>query len=124
MVGVDAEIFVSRLRLHALIGVDPQERVVGNDFEVSVSVTCPSAALAGKSDSLNLTVNYAEIVGIVRNVMSQPMELVEHAASRIIESLKSLEPQITSCMVTIAKIGAPVEGCECDSMGVTFRWSR
>lgn len=119
-----AEIFVDRLRVRALIGVDAQERVVGNDFEVSVSVGYPPAAEAGRTDALGLTVNYAEIVEIVKSVMEAGMFLVEHAASLIIDRIASRWPEATSCRVTVAKLAPPVAGCQCASMGVTFQWSR
>ena len=50
---------ITRLRLHAFHGVLEQERRVGNDFEVSVTVGYP--VVIG-SDELSATLNYAELV--------------------------------------------------------------
>lgn len=119
-----AEIFVDRLRVHALIGVDAQERVIGNDFEVSVSVTYPPAVEAGRTDALGLTVNYAEIVEIVKSVMAREMLLVEHAADLIISRIRERWPEAASCRITVAKLAPPVAGCQCAAMGVTFQWSK
>lgn len=121
---VEATVFIDRLRINAPIGVDAQERVVGNDFEISVRVSCPQAFEAGESDSLALTVNYGEMVEEVRTALRGEMLLVEHAARRIIDRLKARWPEITGGSVTVAKLAPPVAGAQCASMGVTFRWSR
>ncbi len=52
---------ITRLRLHAFHGVLEQERRVGNDFEVSVTVGYP--VVIG-SDELSATLNYAELIDI------------------------------------------------------------
>lgn len=119
-----ATIFIDRLRVHALIGVDAQERVVGNDFEVSVSVEYAAAAEAGLTDSLAGTISYADVASAVKHVMSKEMNLVEHAARMIIEEIIARWPAVSAVSVTVAKLAPPVPGTECATMGVTFQWSR
>lgn len=119
-----ATIFIDRLRVHALIGVDAQERIVGNDFDITVYVDYPAAVDAGKHDALEQTINYAGIADVIRQTVSQPMLLVEHAAWLIAERLQQQWPGITGGSVEIKKIAPPVEGAQCKGMGVTFRWSK
>ena len=59
------KVFVKNIRLHAYHGVLQQERVIGNDYLVSVSVTC-SLGNAVKSDTVDDTINYAAVYELVK----------------------------------------------------------
>ena len=54
-------ITLDSLRFYAYHGVGAQERVVGNEFEVTVSVEIPPVY----TDDLSATVSYADIAAIV-----------------------------------------------------------
>lgn len=120
----DTKIFIDRLRVHAPVGVDAQERQIGNDFEVSVTLTYPMAEQAGITDMIYMTVNYADVVDEIRAVMSEEVQLVETAATSIIIALINRWKEIEEVIVTVAKLAPPVKGAQCASMGVTFRWSK
>lgn len=119
-----ATIFVDRLRIRALAGVDPQERVVGNDLEISVSIGWPGAVSAGSADDIGLTVSYADITDVIRHAAATPVMLLERIAWLVAAGLRERWPAITEGSVTVKKLAPPVEGAECQGMGVTFRWSR
>ena len=74
---------VVRLSVHAFHGVGEQERVVGNDFEVSVSLDYPPAEKAVVTDDLDSTLDYGELIEIIRNVMAIPSRLLEHVCGRL-----------------------------------------
>lgn len=119
-----ATIFVDRLRVHAPVGVDAQERIVGNDLEISVKVNYPPSIEAGKDDNLEATVNYAEIVDEIHHAISHPALLLERIAWLTADALCRRWPSITGGEVTVKKLAPPVAGTQCDGMGVTFQWSR
>ena len=52
---------VVRLSVHAFHGVGEQERLVGNDFEVSVSLDYPPAEKAVVTDDLDSTLDFGEL---------------------------------------------------------------
>ncbi len=91
---------------------------MGNDFEVSVAVGYP--VVAG-SDELSATLNYAELIDIVKDVMATPSALIEHVAYRIREAVTSRWPLIDSGMVRVAKLTPPVSA-EVAEVAVRIDW--
>ncbi|MBD5347136.1 MAG: dihydroneopterin aldolase [Bacteroides sp.] len=111
-------ITLDSLRFYARHGVGAQEREVGNDFEVSVSVDIPPVY----SDRIEATVNYAEITESVRTEMEIPSALIEHVAVRIRNALMARFPLITGGRVTVCKLKPPIPGAELKSASVTLIW--
>ena len=99
-------ITVSDIRIYAFHGVLEQERRVGNDYLVTVTVRFDGRA-AVDNDSLEDTVNYAAIVDTVRREMAQPSQLLEHAAGRMAKALFSQFAMITDLDIAITKIHPP-----------------
>ena len=111
-------ITLERMHFYAHHGVLPQERRVGNDFEVTLRLCYPIAD-ATVSDNLADTLNYAEVYDIVAAEMATPSQLLEHVAGRIIRSLQARFPLITSGTVTVTKLTPPFK-CEIASVAVTI----
>lgn len=116
---------IDRLRLYAHHGVGEQERRVGNLFEVTVRMTLPAAGAmdAIDRDELAGAANYADIADIVRERMQTPSQLLEHAAGRIIGSLRERFPETSDIRVRIEKLTPPL-GLQMAGAAVTLRWSR
>lgn len=104
---------IDRLRLRACHGVMPQERDCGNDFEVSVKMEINGY---DGSDRLEATVNYAEVIDLIRCEMAQPSALIEHAATRIASAIRRQFPDVTGGVVTVAKLRPPVAGVQLHSV--------
>ena len=119
---VRGRVFVKNIRLHAFHGVLQQERVTGNDYLVSVWVSCPLGA-AVKSDSVDDTVNYARIYAIVKEEMDTPSNLVEHVAGRIALHVLREMAQAEDVTVQVVKENPPM-GAACDGAGVEICLSR
>lgn len=103
-----AYITVDRLRLRAFHGVMPQERTVGNAFEISMRFEYPPALDAVTGDDLSSTINYARLVDIAKSVMAKPANLLEHIAGRIHQAVIAEYPQIAAGTITVAKIAPPI----------------
>ena len=103
-----ATIAVDGIRLRAYHGVLPQERKVGNVFEISLSLDYPPALNAVVSDDVAETLNYARAVEIVKEVMCEPSALLEHVAGRIHDALLAEYPDINSGKIVVAKLAPPV----------------
>lgn len=99
---------VDGLRVRARHGVMPQERLVGNEFEVSLSLEYPPALKAIKSDNVEDTLNYARAVEIVSRVMAEPSDLIEHVAGRIYEAIMKEFPEVASGRIVVSKPAPPV----------------
>lgn len=101
------EIRLSDLRFRAYHGVLPQERVVGNDYYVNLSLTLSAVADATYTDQLEGTVNYAEAYQVVQAEMAAPSALLEHVAQRILTRLFNRFDLVEKAAVEVIKINPP-----------------
>lgn len=115
-------ITLDRLRIRACHGVLEQERKIGNDYEVTVSLSYPPALMAALTDELESTVNYAEVASIVRAEMGQPSQLLENVAWRIRRALVGRYQEIASGRVVVTKLLPPIEGVQLDGASVGLSW--
>ena len=106
------ESFVSLdgLRFHAFHGVLPQERMVGNDYVVSVRAGY-DVSKACLSDDVSDTLNYARMYDIVKAEMAEPSQLLERVAWRIGERLMAEFPSIISLNIRLTKQNPPMGAC-------------
>ena len=74
------------MRFFAQHGVAPQERIVGNEFILSLKLKT-DVSRAIKTDDVSHTVSYADVYQSVKNEMEIPSRLLEHVGGRIIERL-------------------------------------
>ena len=102
--------------------VGEQERLVGNVFEVTLSVDYPPALAAAETDCLDDTLNYASLVRLVRDVMSEPSLLLEHVCGRIRRAVMAEFPDVTGGYVKVSKLLPPVAGVQMESASVVLRW--
>ncbi|MDR1408021.1 MAG: dihydroneopterin aldolase [Tannerella sp.] len=107
------------LKFHAFHGVSPQERAVGNDFMVDLAYAADGMERAVRSDDIHDTVSYADVYLTVKNVMSEPSQLIEHLAGRILCALKSRFPRLTYMKLKVTKLTPPIDG-EARSASVTL----
>ena len=77
---------LEHLRFHAYHGVFQQERMVGNDYDVSLRLGYPLAT-AMQSDRVEDTLNYATVFQLVKEEMEKPSSLLENVAQRIVLAL-------------------------------------
>ena len=97
----------------------PQETQVGGEFLVSLRVGYPFQA-AMESDEVADTLNYAELFQLVKQQMDIPSKLLEHVAGRIVETIQSQYPKVTSIDLKITKKNPPM-GADCQGAGVVVR---
>lgn len=99
---------IDRLRIHACHGVMQQERIVGNEFEVSLALALkPEAIRAAETDDLRHTLSYADVIAVVRREMAEPSRLLENVGWRIREALLREFPLIESGRIEIVKLMPP-----------------
>ncbi len=115
-------ITLSRLRMHAHHGVDPQERRVGADFTVSLRIRTDFSR-AMTSDDVADTIDYGAVYHAVRDEMSRPSLLLEHAAGRIMRRLFADFPRIEALTLELTKDNPPM-GADTLGAGVCVTASR
>ena len=109
-------ICLDNLRFHAYHGVMPQERMVGNDYNVSLRIRY-DVSQAMVSDKVEDTLNYAEVFQLVSQEMAVPSSLIERVAGRIGDRLFRRFPTIEEIELKIMKINPPM-GADCEGAGV------
>jgi 7,8-dihydroneopterin aldolase/epimerase/oxygenase len=101
------EITLLGVRAHGFHGVYPEERRVGQEFVVDVTMrvdTRPAAA----SDDVADTVHYGEVAeAIVAIVAGDPVDLLETLCARIADALLAFGP-VQAVSVTVHKPSAPI----------------
>lgn len=117
---IEGTIHIDGLRINARHGVNPQERVTGNMFEVNIALKIDAEA-AMKNDSLGDTVNYAEIVDLVKKCMNEPSLLLENAAYRIGRSIADNYPAVIHGSISLYKLQPPISA-ELTRVGFSFDW--
>ena len=110
------------MRFHACHGVLPQERIVGNDYEVTVVMTV-DISRAMETDDVADTLNYAEAYEVIRNQMTIPSQLLEHVAGRIVKALFQRFENLNAVEVSITKLNPPI-GADCDGAEVRVKVKR
>jgi dihydroneopterin aldolase len=112
---------INRLQLYAFHGVLEQENRVGNLFEISVKLYYPINR-AMINDNLSGTLNYAEIINLIKDVMSKPSHLIENVIERIRVALVNNYPLIEGGKITIAKLSPPIANTQLESVAVSYEW--
>ena len=98
------KISIKGLRVFAHHGVFDFERQNGQDFyiDATVWVGSPKATL---TDNLNDTIHYGELAkAIVENVKSEPVDLLETLAQRILDMIMNYGGGSVSGIITKAKV--------------------
>ena len=109
-------IYLNDLRFNACHGVLEQERVVGNDYLVSLRVEYPFTQ-AMQIDRVEDTLSYADIFEAVKAEMNIPSALLEHVAYRIAQAVLGLDMAVRSVHIRLTKINPPM-GADCGGAGV------
>ena|SRR5215218_169165 len=105
------------LRFFAEHGMYVEERKVGNQFEIDLSVCykAPKQVIT----SMEETVNYVEIYRLIEEEFSVHKHLLETCAMQICERLHKQFPEITTISISIKKISPPSTNFT-GSVGVTY----
>ena len=104
-----AKIALQTMPFFAMVGVSDFEKVVGNDFEVSIVVEA-DIRKAAQTDNVEHTIDYVEIYKLTKEVMNAKVELIETLVVRVGEKLMEQFPEIPWCSVRINKISPKVGG--------------
>jgi dihydroneopterin aldolase len=103
------KIKLTGLRVFAHHGVLEFERTDGQEFFIDATVWLDASA-AVKADDLAKTVNYGTLADmIVANVASEPVDLIETLAQRLLTMVLSLSAPIIEAEITVHKPNAPID---------------
>ncbi|HQE12241.1 MAG TPA: dihydroneopterin aldolase [Flavipsychrobacter sp.] len=98
-------ISVNGIALHAKVGLYPEEKIKGNQFEIDVAVQ-----VTADENGECPFIDYTLINELVHQIFSKPNDLLETVAKEIFESLRSTFSTIHYTKVTIRKLHPPMNG--------------
>jgi 7,8-dihydroneopterin aldolase/epimerase/oxygenase len=96
---------LNKILLHAYHGVHEEETTVGNEFEISLSVSFNELQ---KINVLEDTINYVSVFEIVKVNFGKTQHLLETVAQNIVEAIHEFDKRIVSIDISIYKINAPI----------------
>ncbi len=112
-------VFLEGIEIFGYIGVLDQEKVSGQTFYVDVELGV-DLRMAGKSDKLAHTINYAEVFALAEQLMDEARcDLIESYAEQLVEEIFAYFDLAQTAKVTVRKPEAPIEG-RFRSVGVTI----
>lgn len=111
-------VFIKNATIHGHHGVLEQERKVGNEFIISVSVVIPETD-SMRSDRIQNTLSYVDLYRIVHEEMKTPRNLLETVAIDIARKIRRFYPEVISGNITITKAAAPINGFS-GQAGITY----
>ena len=117
------KIILEDLTFFGYHGHNPEERVLGQRFVVSVTLFT-STREAGQSDRLDATINYSSAWKSIREIVEgPPFDLIEALAEKIAERLLS-DTNARAVRVRVGKPWAPVKGMAAGGVAVEILRAR
>ena len=117
-----SKIYLDDMRFCAYHGVMEQERRVGGEYSVSLTVEADLAD-AARTDDVADTINYAELYELVKREMTVPSKLLEHVAGRIGQRAMETFERITTLTIKVTKLNPPM-GADCKGASVEIKVKR
>ena len=98
---------VNGIRAYGYVGYLPEERILGQWFEVDLTLWVDLIP-AGESDSIEDTLDYREAIAIVKEkITTAKFDLVESLINAIAQRLLDLE-KVNKVRVKLSKPAAPI----------------
>lgn len=101
------KISLDDMRFYAYHGVMEQERRVGGEYSVSLTVEADLTDVS-RTDDIADTINYAELYELVKREMATPSKLLEHVAARIGQRAIEAYERITAVTIKVTKLNPPM----------------
>ena len=93
-------IHLSKLQFYSFHGFHNEERILGNNYEVNVTLTIERA---GRITAIEQTVNYETLFEMIRQRMKTPALLLETIAQELVDMIQSSDERIKTVQVNILK---------------------
>ncbi len=111
-------IAIEGMEFYAHHGCFPEERIIGTWFNVDLYMSLDTLR-AQESDSLEDTLNYAEVYTKVKAEMAISSKLIEHVARRIVDRVLADYPIVEKVKIKLSKLNPPL-GERIREVNITF----
>ncbi len=100
------QVSIDDIRIYAFHGLYPEERILGNWYTLDVLVE--SESQPNFSDDIANTIDYSQIYAICKQVMANPVDLLETVAETIAQKIRTELSQEVAVLVQISKENPPM----------------
>ena len=107
LVGKQHKVLVNDLKLFGYHGTNEEERLHGTFFQFDLEVSTDFGE-AMNSDSIKGTLNYVELISLIKKQNQEPSKLLEHLGGRIAKSIFNAHPLAQSLSLKIQKLNPPI----------------
>jgi dihydroneopterin aldolase len=114
-------IHLHNLLFHAHHGLYDEEQLLGNEFEVNITIK--HIPITAQIISLDQTINYAAVYDMVKKRMNTPTPLLETLAQELCQSILENFIQAESVLFSIKKLNPPITQFQ-GSVGVSFEMNK
>lgn len=114
-------IHLHKLLFYSYHGVHEEEKVLGGDFEVNVTISFMPASIP--VTLLEETINYVSVYSLVKQRMAKPTELLETVATGIANEILTHFLLVEEVNISITKLHPPIISFQ-GSVGVSFTLKR
>jgi 7,8-dihydroneopterin aldolase/epimerase/oxygenase len=98
---------ISNLRCYGYVGYFPEEKVLGQWFEVNARIAY-DLARAGQTDQLTDTLNYAQVIELIKEkIAKSQFALIERLAQVIAQDILEI-PLVTEVKLKLTKLSPPI----------------
>ena len=112
------KISLKGLKFKAYHGYYDEERQLGNNFEVDITIKT-NFHNAAIHDELSQTVDYEKLYTIIKEEMAIPSKLLEHVVQKIVDRVMDEITAVEAVKVKLSKFNPPIGG-ECDRAVVSL----
>ncbi len=100
---------ITGLRYYGYVGYFPEEQVLGQWFEVNLTLWL-DLSVVGQNDRLEDTLNYADVVERVRQLIeTAKFKTIERLNTAIIEGMLNFE-KVQKVRSRLVKVSSPIHG--------------
>ena len=114
-------IHLHKLLFYCYHGVHEEEKLVGGEFEVNVTIDYQPLSLPVKH--IKETIDYVSIYEVVKKRMASPTELLETIVTELATEMLAKFPLVEEAHVSITKLNPPITSMQ-GSVGVSFTLKR
>ena len=103
------QILLENIKIYAYHGCLPEENIIGSWYLVNLWVDV-DLEMAGKTDCLDYTINYATLSEIIHARMAKKSNLLETVCYDILNEIEKVSDLIHSARIKLSKISPPMPG--------------
>jgi len=106
------QIKLENIKFFSFHGLFPQERLLGNEFTLHVTVERISKERF--SENLEQSIDYGVLYAICSEIMKKPVDLLETICEQIVEKIQLICPDYHKIEISVTKDHPPlgqIEGC-------------